>query len=345
MLKKALILAAVAVVSLGQTANAELTHVGEIKHMTTVYEDTLVHIARDNNLGYIDIRAANPSLDPWIPGEGAEVVLPTMHLLPDADQVGVVINLPEMRLYHYEKKGEAPKTYPIGIGRDGLETPLGKTKIVRKKEGPTWTPTQRMLDEDPELKPFYPPGPENPLGTHALYLDWPLYRIHGTNKPYGIGRRVSSGCIRMYPEGVIDFYAATENGTQVNVIDQPIKAAWIDDTFYIEATPSIADADKFEQSMSYGSRSISQDDIAYIRAKAGVSADKLNWDLVRDVINSRLGYPIAVGKMSDTSKPKQMEDVMEEEKEAKADEQDVPEEEQASSQSQNETTENFYRAD
>ena len=296
----------------------EFTHIGEMSTIKTKYEDTLVHIARKNNLGFIDIRAANPTLDPWIPGDGAEVVIPNMHLMPDAKQDGIVINLPEMRLYYFSGGNVEPVSYGIGIGRDGLETPTGITKVVRKQEGPTWTPTQRMLDEDPELKPFYPAGPENPLGTHAMYLDWPLYRIHGTNKPYGIGRRVSSGCIRMYPEGIVDIYGKIKNGTRVNVLNQPIKARWIGDEFYIEATPSIEDANNLEKGVALGKRNVSQDDIAYIRSKAGVSADQMDWDMIRDVINSRLGYPIKVG--SKTSTPKTVTDEKKAlpEKEAKA---------------------------
>lgn len=295
----------------------KFTYIGELGHVTAEYEDTLVHIARKHNLGFIDIRAANPTLDPWIPGAGANVLLPTMHILPDADQKGIVINLPEMRLYYFPTDGSEPLSYGIGIGREGLETPTGLTKIVRKQEGPSWTPTQRMLDEDPELKPFYPPGPENPLGTHAMYLDWPLYRIHGTNKPYGIGRRVSSGCIRMYPEGIIDIYGRIKNGTPVNVINQPVKAGWINDEFYIEATPTIQDANNLEKGVALGTRNVSQDDIAYIRSKAGVSADQLDWDMVRDVINSRLGYPIKIDIRNGKTPQKAVENEAQQEKEAK----------------------------
>ncbi len=296
----------------------EFTHIGEMSSMTATYEDTLVHIARKNNLGFIDIRAANPTLDPWIPGAGAHVLLPNMHLMPDAPQNGIVINLPEMRLYYFPGGNAEPLSYGIGIGRDGLETPTGVTKIVRKQEGPTWTPTQRMLDDDPELKSFYPAGPENPLGTHAMYLDWPLYRIHGTNKPYGIGRRVSSGCIRMYPEGIIDIYSKIKNGTRVNVLNQPIKATWIGDEFYIEATPSIQDANNLEKGVALGKRNVSQDDIAYIRSKAGLSADQMDWDMIRDVVNSRLGYPIKVGTKANGSQAVKEEKKAIPEKEAKA---------------------------
>ena len=177
-------------------------YIGDMETYTAVYEDTLVHLARKNDLGFVEMRAANPNLDPWIPGEGAEVILPKRHLLPETEREGIVINLPEMRIYAYLNGDSAPYTYPIGVGREGLGTPTGQTSIVRKKEGPIWHPTERMREEDPELAASVLPGPDNPMGTHALYLGWPTYAMHGTNRPFGIGRRVSSGCIRLYPEDI-----------------------------------------------------------------------------------------------------------------------------------------------
>src|SRR5690606_38343490 len=131
-----------------------------------------------------------------------------------------------------------PVSYSIGIGREGLRTPTGKTTVVRKVVGPDWTPTERMVKEDPELKPYYPPGPDNPMGSHAMYLGFQHIAIHGTNKPYAIGRRGSSGCIRMYPEGVRDLWPRVNVGMTVRVVDQPVKVGWIDDKMYIEVHPS-----------------------------------------------------------------------------------------------------------
>lgn len=273
------------------------THIGELEKIRTSYEDTLVHIARANNLGFVEIRAANPELDPWIPGEGAKVILPKMHLIPDAPQVGVLINLPEMRLYYFpEGKNEDPITYPIGIGREGLQTPLGETKITRKKAGPTWRPTARMREEDPELPAVVEAGPENPLGTHALYLGWPQYLIHGTNKPYGIGRRVSSGCIRMYPEGIKDIYPRIDVGTAVRVVDQPLKAAWIDNKLYLEAHPTVDDTREIERQGKILDYVVSDKDIQYITDIAGDSAEDLDWKNIKDLIQERNGYPVEIAK-------------------------------------------------
>ena len=275
-------------------ASSDITSVGKMSQVTAKYEDTLVHMARANNIGFIEIRAANPHLDPWIPGEGANVILPTMHLLPDAPKRGIVINLAEMRLYYYQDPKQAPISLPIGIGREGLGTPKGKTKVVRKKKSPTWRPTKRMRDEDPKLPAVVGPGPENPLGDYAIYLGWPQYAIHGTNKPYGIGRRVSSGCIRMYPEGIERLFSRVPVGTPVNVVDQPIKTAWVDDKLYLEAHTSQTDSLTMEKDGKLPDYVVAESDIADIMAVAGKSAQDIDWESIHEALRKRHGYPIVI---------------------------------------------------
>ncbi len=277
----------------------EKNYVGDMETYTAIYEDTLIHLARKHDLGFVEIRAANPKLDPWIPGEGAEVVLPKRNLLPDATREGLVINLPEMRVYAYVNGDNAPYTYPLGIGREGLATPTGKTSIIRKKEGPTWRPTERMRKEDPELPAVVPPGPENPLGTHALYLGWPTYAIHGTNKPYGIGRRVSSGCIRMYPEHIIKFFEQVPVGVKVQVVDQPLKVAWVDNELYLEAHPDMAQAIKMEEFGEVEQYEFSDVDMERIIDVAGQYHELLNWPRIRMALRERSGYPVRIARYFD----------------------------------------------
>ena len=313
-------------------AGYDKNYIGDMEDYKAVYEDTLVHLARKHDLGFVEIRAANPDLDPWIPGEGAEVILPKRHLLPDAPREGIVINLPEMRIYAYLNGDEAPNTYPIGIGREGLATPTGKTSIVRKKEGPTWRPTERMLEEDPELEPVVPPGPDNPLGTHALYLGWATYAMHGTNRPFGIGRRVSSGCIRLYPEDIVKFFGQVPVGTPVNVINQPIKVAWIGNELYLEAHPDMEQAIKMEETGVVEQQKFTDEDMAFIIKKAGEYADRLNWPKIRNTLRERTGYPVRIaryfvdeeesGGMEEDlldAPEKKLEEVVAEKKEEKAD--------------------------
>lgn len=269
-------------------------YVGKMEVYRASYEDTLVHLARKHGLGFVEMRAANPTLDPWIPGEGSRVVLPTQSILPDAPRSGIVINLPEMKLYLYQTPGAAPIVYSISPGREGLNTPLGQTTIQAKKENPSWTPTERMLKEDPTLKAFYPPGPDNPLGTHALYLGFPQIRIHGTNKPYAIGRRASSGCIRMYPEAIRDIYPRVPVGTKVTVVDQPVKVGWIEDKMYVEVSPTQEQSLRIEQTGELMSYEITADDMRRITKKAGTLADNIDWEAVRKAVREHRGYPVAV---------------------------------------------------
>lgn len=292
-----LMLSALALLPYTAQAEEAKPYVGDTIEYRANYEDTFVHLARDYKLGFVEMRAANPNVDPWLPGEGTDLILPTRHIFPDAPREGIVINLPEMRLYAF-LDGKAPVTFPLGVGREGLETPVGTTSIVRKAEGPTWTPTPRMRKEDPLLKASYGPGPDNPLGTHALYLGWPTYAIHGTNRPFGIGRRVSSGCIRMYPEDVITFFGMIPVGTKVTVVDQPIKVAWIDDKLYIEAHPSLEHSLEMEETARIAAPKLTDADMERIIEVAGEDKDKIRWAAVRTAIRERRGYPVDIARRS-----------------------------------------------
>ncbi|WP_414040053.1 L,D-transpeptidase family protein [Acidithiobacillus sp. M4-SHS-6] len=203
--------------------------VGAIQSVTARHEDTLSDIARQYDLGYDQITAANPEVDPWLPGEGTRIVLPTEYVLPDVPRQGMVINLAAMRLFYYPpvQAGQAPEviTYPIGVGREGWGTPLGKTRITAKLVDPSWTPPESIRKEHAEngdpLPAVVPAGPDNPLGQFALRLALPGYLIHGTNKPWGVGMHVSHGCIRLYPEDIAALFAQVPVGTPVLIVNQP----------------------------------------------------------------------------------------------------------------------------
>ncbi len=271
-------------------------YIGDTTDYRAKYEDTFVYIARDYGLGYVEMRAANPGVDPWLPGTGTHLTLPTRHILPDAPHKGLVINLPEMRLYYYKDADEPPISFPIGIGREGLETPKGTTKVMRKVEGPIWQPTERMKREKPELEDVVGPGPDNPMGTHALYLGWPTYAIHGTNRAFGIGRRISSGCIRLYPEDIVSLYNMVPVGTEVRVVDQPIKLAWIDNELFIEAHPEVENAITLEETGSMPAPKLSQQDMERIIKAAGPFKDRLHWAAIRTAVKERRGYPISIAR-------------------------------------------------
>lgn len=270
------------------------THVGSMVTHVAKYEDTLVDLARKYDVGFVELRAANPDIDPWMPGTNTKITIPAMHILPEGPRQGIVINLPEMRIYAYIKPGQPPFSAPLGIGREGLETPVGMTSVVNKRENPVWRPTARMRKEDPTLPEVVPAGPDNPLGMHALYLGWNEYRIHGTNKPYGVGRRASSGCIRMYPEDIAKLYPMIPVGTTVTVVDQPVKVAWIDDKLFVEAHSSLAQANKIENEGGLPHYEMTDDDMGAIVRAAGDYAHLVDWGTVRKVIRERPGYPVVV---------------------------------------------------
>ncbi|MGI9334586.1 MAG: L,D-transpeptidase family protein [Gammaproteobacteria bacterium] len=220
--------------------------IGFVEETLVGPEDTLLDIARRYNVGYEEIRLANPALDPWLPGIDKPVVIPGRHVLPQAPRVGLVLNLAEMRVYYFPEPSAGERstviTHPVSIGRVDWKTPLGLTRISKKAHQPSWYPPESIRAEhaanDDPLPKVVPPGPDNPLGEHALRLAIPGYLIHGTNKPFGIGMRVSHGCVRMYPEDIAGLFDIVPVGTKVNIIDQPIKAGWDNGVLYLEAHPA-----------------------------------------------------------------------------------------------------------
>jgi L,D-transpeptidase ErfK/SrfK len=266
--------------------------IGIVSTVATREEDTLLDLARDNDVGYVEIRAANPGIDPWLPGAGRTVVLPTAHLLPDAQRTGIVINLAELRLYYFPPRGsgEPPRSFPIGIGGEGKETPIGRTSVTAKRANPTWTPTPSERQEDPDLPERVPPGPDNPMGDYALYLGWKAYAIHGTNKPYSIGRRDSSGCIRMLPEDIETLFKAVSAGTPVTVVDQPVKIGRSGGELYLEVHPSQEDVDSIEET-GQPAAIVAPDAETAVLKVAGADADRVDWYAVGRIAQRRSGIP------------------------------------------------------
>ncbi|MGP5309922.1 L,D-transpeptidase family protein [Vreelandella alkaliphila] len=218
------------------------------EHYTVVVEDpedTLIDIARRHNIGYEEIRMANPGVSMWVPGEGTEIVIPARYILPPAPREGVVVNLSELRLYYYPADNPGiVETYPVSVGREEFATPVGITRTTVKVKDPAWAPPASMRREAAargEPAPsIVPAGPNNPLGRHAILLAMPSYLIHGTNRPEGVGMRVSRGCIRMFPEDIKSLYERMPTGTQVNLMDAPFKAGWAaDGTLFVQSYPQL----------------------------------------------------------------------------------------------------------
>jgi L,D-transpeptidase ErfK/SrfK len=221
--------------------------VGTLQVTKVSGEDTFSDIARRFNLGYEELVRANPGIDPWLPGEGREIVLPTQFVLPDAPRDGLVINLAQLRTYYYpphtEGEPQTVITHPIGIGKVGWSTPEGTTKITAKRKDPVWFPPASVRKEHKEagdpLPAKVPPGPDNPLGDRMMTLGWPSYLVHGTNKPYGVGMRSSHGCIRFYPEDITLLFDMMPVGTAVHVVNQPLVYGWEGDALYVQVFPKL----------------------------------------------------------------------------------------------------------
>lgn len=276
-------------------AHAASDLIGALRWRLTTAEDTLLDLAVAHDLGILELSAANPGVDPWIPGADRLILLPTAHLLPDAPREGIVINKAELRLYWLPRGGPI-ETHAIGVGREGFDTPVGETRVVRKQKDPTWYPTAATRADRPELPAVVPPGPDNPLGHRALYLGWPTYLIHGTNKPYGVGRRVSRGCIRMYPAAVERLFEQVPVGTRVTVVDQPVKVGWHEGELWLEAHPDLGQLEELEETHTFTLRPGEIDPAALelVRRRAGEAVARIDWQRVEAELVARSGVPVRI---------------------------------------------------
>jgi L,D-transpeptidase ErfK/SrfK len=279
--------------------------VGEDLHVQTHFSDTLVEIARHYGLGYEEIVRANPGVDPWLPGEGTAIVIPGRHILPPGPRDGLVVNIPEHRIYYFPKprKGQTPAvvTYPVSIGKMDWQTPMGLTHVVSKEANPTWNPpasvrAEHLANGDPLPEGVIRSGPDNPLGLFAMRLAIHPgdYLIHGTNNPLAVGMAVTHGCIRMYPEDVAAIFPTVPVGTKVYLINVPLKVAFVDGNLLLEAHPPV-DAQgqtiapvlsKFEE---------------LLNEALGTTTTAVNWDIAIETLKKADGIPVLVGLQADTA--------------------------------------------
>jgi len=263
--------------------------------LTTVPDDKrpLESIAARYKIGMLGMLEANPGVDPWLPKAGTQLTVPLQMLLPDAPREGIVINLAELRLYYYPKDGDRVVVYPIGIGQLGAMTPTMVTSISQKIPNPTWTPTtnirKRYAKEGITLPGVVPAGPDNPMGLFAMRLarGTGQYLIHGTNADFGIGMRVSSGCIRLRPDDIEALFNSVPKGTRVQVSNQPIKyAIEPDGKRYVEVHQPLSRNDKDDpQTMPIAQSA---------QLKAFAKSEKSDTALIKEAIARRSGMPVLV---------------------------------------------------
>ncbi len=303
---KAVFLAALVLCNVATATEFELrdgdTLIGALQTVRASSEETLLDVGNRHSLGFHDMRTANPSVDIWLPEEEAEVLLPLQFVLPAAPQRGIVLNLPEYRLYFYSADGKRVQTFPISIGRRDWETPLGQTRIIAKARNPSWYPpasirAEHEADGDP-LPAVVPPGPDNPLGKYALRLGLPGYLIHGTNKPAGVGMRVTHGCLRMFPEDIEHLFGQVDTGTAVRIVNQPIKAGWSGEQLYLEVHPLLQDSVD-DESEGTDIEAVRLSPLTHLTeaivAATGENEAEVNWDAAEAAFREARGVPVLIG--------------------------------------------------
>jgi L,D-transpeptidase ErfK/SrfK len=302
----ACLVASAAQASVYEIKDGEPPVFGTIGHALTVFEDTLPDLARFNSLGYEEIVRANPGVDPWLPGVGKDITIPGQRILPPGPHEGIIVNLPEHRLYYFPKrKKNAPQlviTYPVSIGKMDWHTPLGETRVIAKIKQPSWRPPESVRKEHQErgdpLPQVVPPGPDNPLGEYAMRLDITpgSYLIHGTNNPIAVGMAVTHGCIRMYPEDIAALFGQVPVGTKVRLINEPVKVAYVNGELLLEVHPPVdAEGQTMEPNVDLLAKELDE--------ALGATTAAIHWDYAIETLQAARGIPTVVALEADLDPP------------------------------------------
>lgn len=267
--------------------------VGQVQYATVRAGESLSTIGRRFNIGGYEMTEANPGVNYMHPKAGSTLVIPSKFVLPNAPRKGIVINLAEMRLYYYHPDGSQVSTFPVGVGKEGWDTPLGTTQIVRKRENPTWVVPESILENHRRhgkyIEPTMPPGPKNPLGEFAMNTGFKNIVIHGTPYPMGVGVRSSHGCIRMLPEDIRKLYQMAGVGTQVTIVHEPHKIGYQSNKVYLEAHVPISET-------TYTGIYSTDTLVQRFTNKVGKKVT-IQWSEAQRIRNSTSGYPQAIGNM------------------------------------------------
>lgn len=284
--------------------------VGVLQYQVVSGTETLLDVARRYNVGYNEIVAANPGINPWLPGDGRRIVIPSQFILPSKPWEGIVVNLPEMRLYYFPPTTQFSDrrviTMPLSIGKINWSTPAGNYRVKEKIKHPSWSVPESVIAENGlerygNRRIIPPLDEENPLGSYAILLNEPGYLIHGTNKPYSIGMRVSHGCLRLYPEDIAVLFDYIERGMPVRIINQPHKVGKRKNTIYVETHKVLAeDVDRHGTNIS---PIVSE----MVRRVSGTKVPDDIWRHLDRVISDASGLPTPLLKLPDTELGKQIQ--------------------------------------
>lgn len=269
--------------------------IGENSTYVVKKGDTLATIANRFDIGFLALQTVNPNVDPFLPKPGRVIKLPLQMLLPEGERKGIVVNLAQLRLFYFRPKSNKVDVFPIGIGRIGWDTPVTTTHISQKIPHPTWTPTANIRKEyeakGKTLPKVVPAGPDNPLGDYALRLAYGVgdYLIHGTNKNFGVGLRVSSGCMRLYPKDIKYLFGQVSVNEPVRIIDEPIQySREPDGHYYLEVThPLSATEDDQNDSVNFPTNR---------KILAFITQSGINSRALVDTLKARLGIPVVIGQ-------------------------------------------------
>jgi L,D-transpeptidase ErfK/SrfK len=268
--------------------------IGSVEVVEARSGERLGDVGMRTETGYYEMQAANPNIDPYKRlSSGEDVVVPHEYILPPGPREGIVINLPEFRLYYYPPGQNIVVTFPIGIGREGVwGTPVGVTKIIKKTANPSWYPTQHVrdhaADQGTPIPDYFPPGPHNPLGSYAIYLGWPSILIHGSNLSEFIGTRISAGCIRMMNPQIKKLFNMVSIGTTVRVVNQPFKSGHKNRAVYLEAhLPLDEEQGVYNETLSSVVRIVQQE--------AQNPPAAVSWSAVQQIVEQATGIPQAIG--------------------------------------------------
>ena len=269
--------------------------VGKVQHIRLASGQSLTDVARKYDIGYYELVEANPRVNPVHLVNGTPIIIPTRYVLPDAPRKGIVINLAELRLYYYPKDSDKVITMPIGIGRQGWDTPTGTFKITQKIKNPAWHVPKSIAEDMAQngviLPKVVPAGPNNPLGQYAMRLSLPSYLIHGTTVPAGVGRRVSAGCIRMFPEDIKSLFAMVPSGTPVRIINAPYKLGYDGKQLVMESHKPLSE---MRHKYSDNLQAIWVDAIDHFMAEQKTPT-VVNWAQVDAVARAQMGIPQSIG--------------------------------------------------
>ncbi len=273
---------------------------GSVGAYTVVKGDTIASIAWQNHVGLVELLSANPAVTSQIISIGQQLTIPGQHLMPDAPRTGIVVNLAEMRLFSFAPDGTVA-TYPISVGREGWDTPVGQTTIVRMRKDPTWTVPASIRAQNPRLQAVVPAGPDNPLGQYAITLNWPGYLIHGTNTPWSVGKPSSHGCMRLYPEDIEALFGQSKVGEVVTVVDSPFTLGQSNGIIYLQVTPTREQAKQIAGFQPADPLPEDAPAVQQLKARlAGLQGQGIGIDntAVYQAVARHDGMPVAIGRIS-----------------------------------------------